>query len=231
MANMLTHSVWISVLASVVACTGSGIDRSDAVPLRTTLEIRPIRDGDPYEAVLADTAQGARPLPEHVSPHAPLEVEVQRTERTSASSPPVPVIRIHARSREMLEQLVTYSEPAPSGRAVVYEPQPDERWEALVVDTTQGMVLGSDTGLKLAPGAAGSDLHGVFLLLPRDEAASFELLTRQHDGSRLAIIDDDEVLVSVMVTEPISGGDVLISPGTDGSAAAMFERLAGQPPR
>ena len=48
---------WIVVgLALVVGCTGGGIDRSDAVPLREALEVRPVADGDRYvDAIAANT--------------------------------------------------------------------------------------------------------------------------------------------------------------------------------
>lgn len=231
MSTMLTHSVWISLVALACACTGRGIDRSDAMPLRATLEIRPVADGDPFEQVLADTAQGARPLPPHVSPYAPLDVFVEEGQQTSPALPPVPVFHIRAGSKETLEQLVRQSEPAPSGRAVAYEPRSDGQWALMVVDTTEGFVLGPQTGLKLAPGDPGSGHHGVYLLMSPEDGVAFERLTRKYEWRRLAILDRDEVLLAPTVQEPVSGGEVLLHPGTDGTPQAMLERLAGPAPR
>ncbi|MCA9649200.1 MAG: hypothetical protein H6712_13990 [Myxococcales bacterium] len=216
-------------LLLVTACTGRGVDRSDAVPLRAALEIRPIVDGDPFEEVLAETAQGTRPLPEHVSPYAPLEVEVEHGELGSPVRPPIPTTRVVASSRATLEQALRQAGPVPAGRAVVYEQQPDERWTMLVVDTTEGLVLGPDTGLTLGEGEPGSGYEGVFLLLPPQDAQTFERLTRDHQGGRLAIIEGDEVLLAPTVQEPVPGGTVLITPGTNDTPASTFERLAGRP--
>lgn len=213
--------------ASLAACTGRGIDRSDAVLVRASLAVRPVADGDPWVDTIAATAQGTLSAP---------DVEVAEEVMTSRSLPPVRSRRIHARAKPTLVDLVGRAGPAPAGLAAAYERERDDRWGLVVVRIDGGMELGPATAATLAWGTEPADQRepeGVYLLLDRDDGQRFESLTIEHDGRRLAIVAGDEVLMAPTVQEPIGGGQLLISPGLEGTAVDLYERLTGHlaPPR
>lgn len=232
------HTMIAGLAALLAACTGAGIDRGDAVPVRATLAIRPVADGDPYVETLAATAQDTLVEPRAEAGPEPA-VEVTPHTLYSARLPPVDTWQLHAGSKETLADLVRRAGPVPPGLAVAYEEisgavvPASSRWSVLALRSDQGMVLGPDTRVKMAWASQTeqhSGLDGVYLLLDRDDARAFEQLTIEHDGRRLAIVDGDDVLLAPTVNEPIGGGQLLITPGGPVSAAAIFERLAGAPP-
>lgn len=225
LCTMLRRSLIVGLGVSMVACMGTGIERSGAVAARATLSIRPVADGDPYVETVAAAAQDTLP-----------EVVVTSETIYSRRLPPVDSLRLRAGSKMTLVDAVERAGPVPTGLAVAYEheaEQPDQpRWSMVVVRRDEGMVLGPDTLVKPAWAPATKEpqeLEGVFLLLGPDDGRAFEQLTIAHDGRRLAILDRDEVLMAPTVQEPIGGGQIMISPGGDSSAAELYERLTGAP--
>jgi hypothetical protein len=217
----------VGLAAVLAACTGQGIDRSHAVPVRASLEVRPVADGDPWVNTVAATAQGTL---------SASDVEVAEEIMTSRSLPPVRSQRIHAREKPALVELARRTGPAPAGMALAYERERDDWWGLVVVRVDEGMALSPATAVTLAwakePGEQ-PDPEGVYLLLDRDDGERFETLTIEHDGRRLAILAGEEVLMAPTVLEPIGGGQLLITPGGGASAIDLYERLTGldAPPR
>lgn len=213
----------MGLTASMAACTGRGIDRTDAVPVRTSLSVRPVADGDPWVETIAATAQGTLAGP---------AIEVVEVPIVSRSLPSVRSQQVYAGTKQTLVDLVARAESAPAGLVAGYERQRDDRWALVVMRVDDGMVLGPDTLVKLSwatePGEP-SDPEGVYLLLDRDDGERFERLTIEHDGRRLAIADGEDVLMVPTVQEPIGGGQLLISAGEGSTAAELYERLAGRP--
>ena len=213
--------------AALAACTGQGIDRSHAVPVRASLAVRPVADGDPWVGTVAATAQGTL---------SASGIEVVEEVMTSRSLPPVRSQRIHAREKPALVELARRAGPAPAGLAVAYERERDDWWGLVVVRVDEGMELSPATAVTLAwaeePGRR-PDPEGVYLLLDRDDGEQFETLTIEHDGRRLASLAGEEVLMAPTVQEPIGGGQLLVSPGAGASATDLYERLTGldAPPR
>jgi hypothetical protein len=219
----MSRQTIVAVLAAwVAACTGRGIDRSDAVPVRASLAVRPVADGDPWIDTVIATAQGTL---------APPAIEISSEPLLSRSSAPVEAHWLRG-TKGTLEQLAERAGPAPAGLAVAYEHERDDRWSLMVLRVDEGMVLDVTTLVTVAwaPGPADqSDPEGVYLLLSPDDGERFERLTIEHDGRRLAIVDGDEVLMAPTVLEPIGGGQLLITAGAHGSAADLYQRLSGQP--
>jgi hypothetical protein len=221
---MWRQTLIVGLLAAVAACTGAGIDARDAIPARAMLSIRPVADGDPYVEAVANAARAGV-----------AGVHVQRELMPSQRYPPIDSVRVRAPAKESLIEAVGRAEPVPPDLAVRYEdegPYPGQpersRWALVVIRTDQGMVLGSDT--KVKPTTARDDVEhedvGVYLLLGSDDARAFEQLTIDHEGRRLAILADEEVLMSPVVNEPIGGGQILVSPGHR-SAGELLEKLTG----
>jgi hypothetical protein len=224
---MPSRSMIAGIAALLAACTGRGIDRTGAVPVRGTLEVRPVADGDPWLGTIAATAQGT--LAAH-------DVEVTTETAYSDRLPPLQITKIRAGTKGTLTALVERAEPAPSGLRPGYEREREDRWSLLAVRVDEGMTLGADVLVTLAWGQTRGDQapaapepEGVYLLLGPDDGPAFEQLTLAHDGRRLAILQGDEVLMAPTVNEPIGGGQILINPGTDGTAADLYQRLTGQP--
>jgi hypothetical protein len=219
---MAWRTIIAALAASLAACTGRGIDRTDAVPVRASLAVRPVADGDAWVGTIAAAAQ---------DPLAASGVEISSQTSYSHRLPPVEVRSIRGAKRSLVE-LAERVGPAPAGLATAYEHERDERWSLVVVRVDEGMVLGPTTLVKLAwasEPAERAEPEGVVLLLSPDDGERFEQLTIEHDGRRLAIVDGDEVLMAPTVHEPIGGGQLLISPGSDGTAADLYQRLSGQP--
>jgi hypothetical protein len=213
---------WIVVgLALVVGCTGGGIDRSDAVPLREALEVRPVADGDRYVDAIAQATRGEPPPGFEVSDH-PLG---------SRTLPPVTSVQVRASTKQALVELVGRFPPAPRGLVPVYEREADDRWALVVVRRDDGFEPSPATLVKLVwspePGVADPD--GVFLLLDPDDGRTFERLTIDNQGRRLAVVSGDEALMTPVVAEPIGGGQLMITAGQDVPAAVLYERLTGRP--
>ncbi|MCA9712557.1 MAG: hypothetical protein KDK70_42405, partial [Myxococcales bacterium] len=178
---MLRRAMLLGWCALAIACTGAGIDRSDAVPVRATLSIRPVADGEAWPERMARVAGQTAGL------------EVEATTIQSRRLPPVPAYRIRAPTKAALQALVRSTGQIPVKLQVGYERESEGRWWALVVRTDQGLVLGDDTRVKLSHEPDGESL---FLLLGSDDASAFERLTIEHDGRRLAIMDGNEVLLA-----------------------------------
>lgn len=220
-------SLIAGLAALVAACTGTGIERGDAVAVRATLSVRPVADGDPYVERLATTAQDTLP-------------EVETTVETLYSDrlPPVEAWRVRAGSKGTLVELVARAGSPPAGSAVGYEHEQlqggESRWSVVLVHDDRGLVLGPDTRVKLAWGSGPIEqrqIEGVYLLLGSADGRAFEQLTIEQVGRRLAILDGEDVLTAPTVHEPIGGGQILIRPGNDGSAGELYQRLTGaQPP-
>ena len=208
--------------AMLTACTGRGMDMTGAVPVRAHLEVRPVADGHPWVDGVAADAQGTL---------AGAEVIVDTL--SSRSLPPVHSQQVHAGTKGSLVGLVERAGPVPAGLRVAYERKQDDRWVLVAVREGEGMTLGSGTLVKAAWGSEPGEhqsAEGVFLLLERGDAVRFEQLTVEHDGRRLAILDGDEALMAPVVQEPVGGGQILITPGPQGTVEELYERLAGQPP-
>jgi preprotein translocase subunit SecD len=219
---MVRQTIVAVLAASLAACTGRGIDRSNAVPIRASLAVRPVADGDPWVGTVAATAQGTLTAP---------AIEISSQTLSSRSSAPV-VAHWMRGPKATLEELARRAGPAPAGLAVAYERERDDRWSLVVLRAHAGMVLDVTTLVTLAWAPEPADQaepEGVYLLLSSDDGERFEQLTIEHDGRRLAIVDGDEVLMAPTVTEPIGGGQLLITPGADGSAGELYQRLSGQP--
>lgn len=191
------------------------------MPVRASLAVRPVADGDPWVGTVAATAQGTLVAP---------AVEISSRTLHGSRSAPVQAHTLRG-TRATLEQLAERAGPAPTNLAVAYEHERDDRWSLLVLRVDEGMVLDVTTLVKLAwaPGPAEqAEAEGVYLLLSPDDGERFEQLTIEHDGRRLAIVDGDEVLAAPTVVEPVGGGQLLITAGGDSTAAELYERLSGQ---
>lgn len=223
----MSRQTIVAVLAaSLAACTGRGIDRSDAVPIRASLAVRPVADGDPWVGTVAATAQGTLTAP---------AIEISSQTLWSRSLPPVEALAMRG-PKVTLEALARQAGPVPAGLAVAYEHEREDRWSLVVLRADEGVVLDVTTLVTLAwapepadQSKAEADPEGVYLLLSPDDGERFERLTIEHDGRRLAIVDGDEVLMAPTVAEPIGGGQLLITAGADGSSAELYQRLSGQP--
>lgn len=226
----MSRALSIAALAAALsACTGQGIDRSDAVPIAANLAVRPVADGDPFVDTLAATAQDTLAGPELEARMGP-RIDVTQQVMTSRSLPPVRSQRISSTTRERLVELVDRAGPAPAHLSAAYERERDDRWSLVVVRAHEGMELAPTTLVKLAWGTEPREQgepEGVYLLLDREDGQAFERLTLEHDGRRLAIMTGDEVLMAPTVQEPIGGGQLLITAGNGSSAGDLYQRLTG----
>jgi hypothetical protein len=82
-------------------------------------------------------------------------------------------------------------------------------------------------GLELAeaPTALGNRVE---LVLTREAGAALGRLTERHLGERLLVLEGDEVLVGLVVRDPILGGRVTITLGEAAPAAAALAARLGR---
>ena len=139
-------------------------------------------------------------------------------------------MHIRAPTRRSLLEGIEYPTPAPAGLTVGYEHEGEDQWSLLLLRSDEGLVLGSDTRVKISYDLERDPEPVVYLLMNPADGTAFEALTREYDGRRIAVLDGDEILMAPTVQEPIPGGQIMVTPGAGETAQTLYRRLTGQEP-
>lgn len=114
---------------------------------------------------------------------------------------------------DALERLTVFPEPEHAfvGNCADTRETERRRCELLYVDRSDALVLGHGTRVQKTRTDLGN--YVVSLKLNDSQARAWADFTRRHVGDRVAIAVNGDVVSSPVIAEPISGGELQITPG------------------